>query len=162
MGTQFFTRAQLDELDVTYENLHREIVTTNRWSNTVEVVFEHDGRHWQVEFEEPATEMQEGQDVWSGRDEIQAVEVHQMPVTVTAWQPVTDDDGKDSADASRIAAAIARALDNDLIQDVGEIGVSSLGAVLGGRIVPRNKFGVGDEDAAVDFHAVIRLGQLAK
>lgn len=62
-----------------------------------------------------------------------------------------------------IAAAIAKALDGRRIddqanEDIGRVEALSLGVTIGGRLVPRDRYGVENDSAAVEWNAVIRLG----
>jgi hypothetical protein len=65
-----------------------------------------------------------------------------------------------SADDIRrqIASAIAAEMNGREIDDLGEFHSGSFGVMVGGRIVPRNKFDLPSEEDAIEWHAVIRMG----
>lgn len=107
MATRTFTREQLDALGLpddlaTEKNaakypeaaveLHREQIDTRRWVGVHELVFRapDDGKAYRVTYEEGLTEVQDGTDPWNYEDEVKAVEVEQVPVTVMRWKPVKD------------------------------------------------------------------------
>ena len=83
-----FTRDQLDELDLPDNLSDTEVIDEGRWSLTKTGIADFNGRHYRFEFEEPATEMQEGLDPWNDADQVEAVEVRQEQVVVTKWIPV--------------------------------------------------------------------------
>lgn len=97
MPTRTFTVAQLDELDVTPYNCVADYPGyKGRWSTQHELVFEHEGKFWMVDYDEPATEMQDGQDRWPNGDSPEALvdarEVHQVPRIEMRWEPVDNAD----------------------------------------------------------------------
>lgn len=111
MPTRTFTRAELEALDVTCENVHSVVIDEGRWSNTTAVVFAHEGAHYRVTYDDPATEMQEGQDIWGGRDQVEAIEVVPRSVVTMRWKPAHDKaTTAGRVEADDIARAIARLL----------------------------------------------------
>lgn len=68
------------------KNVYREIKSEHRWYNRVFEVYERDGETIGVEYDEPATEIQEGQDL-NGR----AFPVKSVEVTVTKYEEATND-----------------------------------------------------------------------
>lgn len=87
--TRTFTADQLNDLDIPYsdDTVYTEYITSGRWVDHWSAVFEFDGKHYQVDYQTPATEMQEC-DRWYD-DVVTATEVHQVPVTVMSWVPVS-------------------------------------------------------------------------
>ena len=65
----------------------QEFSHDSRWANHYTGVFEYEGRYWQVQYQEGATEEQEGEDPWYDEEEIEAVEVVWLPVVVNKWVP---------------------------------------------------------------------------
>lgn len=88
-NTRDFTPDELDEMDVNPWNcVATWVVDERRWSIDKAVVFEHEGSFWQVIYSDPATEMQEGQDVWDDQSTVTATQVEKHEVTVERWMPV--------------------------------------------------------------------------
>lgn len=58
----------------------------------------------------------------------------------------------------QIATAVAQALNGETVDDLGAFHSGSFGVMVGGRIVPRDKFDLPDEENPIEWHAVIRLG----
>lgn len=95
--TRTFTRDELELIGVPYElggtscaeELSDEYAGAGRWTEIRRLVFRapDDGKAYMVRYHQPLTERQEC-DVWQDRQEIEAVEVEQQPVTVMQWQPV--------------------------------------------------------------------------
>lgn len=94
MTERDFTVGELEELGLPWENLASEVVSEHRWYTRKTAVFEHDGAFWQVEFMDPASELQEGQETWDGQDSdgddtvVKATQVEKRPVTVERWFPI--------------------------------------------------------------------------
>lgn len=80
----------MDEIEVGWTSdkvVLREVVGQHRWSVLYRVIFEHENQLWEIEYNEPATEMQEGQDrFWS--DPVEARQVETYEKTVTGYRPV--------------------------------------------------------------------------
>lgn len=88
--TRDITRDQFEELGLRWSGsavVRDDIVDTTRWGIVHRVVFSLDGDLWQVEFEEPATEMQET-DPFEYGDTIEARKVEARRVEVTEYHPV--------------------------------------------------------------------------
>lgn len=102
LKTRVFTRDQLEDLGVPHEcgefegsaeELYGTLYDTTRWAHVYEFVFRapDDGKAYRVYYERPATEMQEGGiDLWDYETEIKAVEVEQVQVVSTVWNPVKE------------------------------------------------------------------------
>jgi hypothetical protein len=92
MTTRDFTVGDLEEMDLPWTNLGSEVVSEHRWYTRKTAVFEHEGAFWQVEYMDPASELQEGQDLWDNGDDedavVTATQVEKRPVTVERWFPV--------------------------------------------------------------------------
>lgn len=93
-NTRTFTTEQLDELDIGPWNCVASIPGDKaRWYTWLDLIFEHEGQYWMVAYMEPATEMQDGQEVWyeepvDGAYGVKATEVHKVPQIVETWKPV--------------------------------------------------------------------------
>lgn len=86
--TRTFTRDELEELDVPYTTVHTKFLHSSRWANHYEAVFEFEGKHYMVQYQDPATEAQEGGiDYWYDENDIEAVEVVLLPVVKHEWMP---------------------------------------------------------------------------
>lgn len=85
--TRDLTVDELEELGLPWEKLASEVVSEHRWYTRRTAVFEHEGAFWQVEFMDPASELQEGQEIWDSTV-VTAVQVEKRPVTVVRWFPV--------------------------------------------------------------------------
>lgn len=101
MKTRTFTSDELEEFGVPFdcgafegsaEELHVELWDTTRWAHVYEFVFRapDDGKAYRVYYWRGATEMQD-QDLWNWDDQIKAVEVEQVPMTVLEWKPVKEE-----------------------------------------------------------------------
>lgn len=91
--TREITKDQFEELGLRWDGsavVRDEIVDTTRWGIIHRVVFLLDGAFWQVEFEVPATEMQET-DPFEYGDTIEARKVEPHQVMVTEYHPVIAD-----------------------------------------------------------------------
>lgn len=91
-----FTQDELEDLGLPYGGvkggakiLATEDVEEARWGTRRIVVFEHDSKVWAVQFYDPATEMQEGMDIWE-EDPVVATEMRPEQVTVTRWVAADD------------------------------------------------------------------------
>lgn len=85
--TRDFTVSELEDLDLPWSNLGSEVVSEHRWYTRRTAVFEYEGAFWQVEYMDPATELQGGQDTWDS-DIVKATQVEKRPVTVERWLPI--------------------------------------------------------------------------
>lgn len=83
--TRTFTRDELDELGLPWELQDSEEVERHRWYTVRRGVFELEGAHWEVEYIDPATEMQEDIDPWADAVAVIAHKVVRRPVTVERW-----------------------------------------------------------------------------
>jgi hypothetical protein len=88
-----FTHDELEELGLDWKASGEPIIQSEahdkrRWYTIVRIIFEHDGAFWRIDRMDPATEMQEGQDIWSS-DPVVAVRVEPYSVTITKYRPVT-------------------------------------------------------------------------
>lgn len=85
---RIFTREFMEENDYPWELASQEFIESHRWYDIWEGVFEFEGKHYQVTYAIPSTEMQE-EDPWGdGVDEIEATEVVWLPVVQHKWVPV--------------------------------------------------------------------------
>lgn len=73
--------------DTTVKVIQEKIVDTSRWTNIYEIIFEYEGKFYQVLRVEPATECQEC-DSWQYVDEVECMEVHPVEKMVTVYEPV--------------------------------------------------------------------------
>lgn len=89
VATKYFSQDELEELGIPYDEVPGsvEILDQRRWYNVKRGVFEIDGKHYAIKWNEPATELQEGQNIWN-EDPVLAVEVEEREVTVKKWVPV--------------------------------------------------------------------------
>lgn len=87
-NTRTFTRDELEELDVPHTHLHDELNDTGRWTEMRTCVFRapDDDKTYLVSYQKPLTEYQEC-DLWYDEDEITAMEVEEVIVAVTRWEP---------------------------------------------------------------------------
>lgn len=76
----------INELGLPYSAMVDKIIDTSRWSIHHEIVFEHQGKFYQTEYSEGATEMQD-ESPWEYDDEVDCVEVELKPVQVMKWVP---------------------------------------------------------------------------
>lgn len=100
MPTRTFTAEELEGIGVpfecdnsegTAEELHNELFDTTRWAHVHEFVFRapDDGKVYRVFCWRGATEQQE-HDLWNWEDPVTAVEVEEVQVMTTEWQPVKE------------------------------------------------------------------------
>ena len=83
--TRIFTRDELEDLDVPFVCVDRELYSEHRWYDIFSGVFtDENGDHWRIEWLENSTEMQD-QDTWFDEDEITATKVVSLPVVVKKW-----------------------------------------------------------------------------
>lgn len=80
MTTRVFTWDELEDLELPYASRHHEIIGWDFPRRAV--VFEHEGRHWRVEFND--TEATDGP-LWDG--EVEATEVRKVEKLVQEWEP---------------------------------------------------------------------------
>ena len=90
--TRKFTVEELEEVyDLPYEAIHQDTVDKRRWYSVVELVFlADDEKHYMVDYMDPATEMQEGQERWDedSKGFVEAILVEPVEVKTIEWQPV--------------------------------------------------------------------------
>jgi len=90
--TRNFTVEELEEqYDLPWGAIHEETVDKRRWYSVLELVFlADDGNHYMVDYMDPATEMQDGQDRWEdSRGYVEATQVHPVEITTVAWEAVS-------------------------------------------------------------------------
>lgn len=90
--TRGFSHDELEELGLDWKRsgppvIECETIDKRRWYSVMRIVFRHDGAFWQINRSDPATEMQEGQDIWID-DPVKAVQVEPYEATVTKYRPV--------------------------------------------------------------------------
>lgn len=89
--TRNFTVEELEEeYDLPWGAIYEETVDKRRWYSVLELVFlADDGKHYMVDYMDPATEMQDGQDRWEdSRGYVEATQVEPVEVTTIAWEAV--------------------------------------------------------------------------
>ncbi len=86
----FSTEFLEEELDFPWGDsvVFTEFQDSGRWAENWKGVFELEGEFWEVSFELPATEMQEGQGMWCEQSQVKATRVEEREVTVKKWLPV--------------------------------------------------------------------------
>lgn len=93
--TRIFDRdLLLDEWCVLDNPILDRIVSTSRWSVHHEVIFQapDDGKFYRAEYSHGATEYQD-EYPWEDEPQVEAIEVHQVEVTVKQWVPVPAPEG---------------------------------------------------------------------
>lgn len=90
--TREFSHEELEELELDWRTSggvvkESEVYDRMRWAAVLRIVFAYDGAFWQIDRMDPATEMQEGQDIWDA-DPVVATRVEPYEVTVTKYRPV--------------------------------------------------------------------------
>lgn len=83
-----FTREFMDDNDYPWEFMDKELIDQRRWVNIWEGVFEFEGKHYRVNWQEGATEVQEDTDQWFDEAEIEAYEVVKRQVMSYEWAEV--------------------------------------------------------------------------
>ena len=64
--------------------ISNKIVDTGRWTNKHELIFKHDNKFYRVNYDEPATEMQEGCGYWEFKKNDEMIDVKEVyPVKKT-------------------------------------------------------------------------------
>jgi len=90
--TRKFTVEELEEVyDLPYEAIYQDTVDKRRWYSVVELVFlADDEKHYMVDYMDPATEVQEGQERWDedSKGFVEAILVEPIEVKTIEWQPV--------------------------------------------------------------------------
>lgn len=89
--TRNFTVEELEEeYDLPYGAVYEDTVDKRRWYSVLELVFlADDGKHYMVDYMDPATEQQEGQDRWDDyKGYVEAVLVEPVEVVTVNWQAV--------------------------------------------------------------------------
>ena len=87
MTTRMFTKKELDDLDIPYKCIWKEILDTTRWSHISEGVFLFEDKHWLISWSEGATEKQFEEPFEYGGT-FKATEVSLQEVLVKKWMPV--------------------------------------------------------------------------
>lgn len=77
----------MEELDLPYSALERNITDTSRWSIYYEIIFEYKGKFYRTSYGEGATECQDERP-WEYQKEVECTEVHQVEKTVKVWEPI--------------------------------------------------------------------------
>ena len=75
--------------DKVYDCIHEEIVDTTRWSIIMEMIFEHEGKYYRVQYSKGATESQYEAPFEYADNEIECDEVELKEVVVKKWVKVT-------------------------------------------------------------------------
>ena len=90
--TRKFTVEELEEVyDLPYEAIYQDTVDKRRRYSVVELVFlADDEKHYMVDYMDPATEVQEGQERWDedSKGFVEAILVEPIEVKTIEWQPV--------------------------------------------------------------------------
>lgn len=89
--TRNFTVEELEEkYDLPWNPIYEETVDKRRWYSVLELVFlADDGKHYMVDYMDPATEMQDGQDRWEdSRGYVEAIQVEPIEVITVKWESV--------------------------------------------------------------------------
>jgi hypothetical protein len=83
-----------EEYELPWEALANWELDKHRWYTWRELIFlADDGKHYAVDYMDPATENQEGQDCWEDtRGYVEAVQVEPKEVTTIKWVPVVVSD----------------------------------------------------------------------
>lgn len=82
---RIFTRELLEHLDIPNACTDTEMVHTGRWALHYTGVFEYEGAHWMIGWQEGATEDQYDIDIWDDEIEISAMQVVKVPVVKYEW-----------------------------------------------------------------------------
>jgi hypothetical protein len=77
----------LNELDLPYSAIYKEIVDTSRWSIHNRCIFEHDGKFYEAFYSVGATESQD-ESPWEYDKDVECTEVELREVKVKKWVPV--------------------------------------------------------------------------
>jgi hypothetical protein len=92
MITRKFSAEQLEELEVTWGSgapvVSTEEWSQHRWYTVRRVIFKHEEQLWEIFYNDPATEMQEGMDMFD-EDPVTAHLMEPFEVTVTQYRRVT-------------------------------------------------------------------------
>ena len=91
--TRTFTHDELEDLSLDWSTAGDPIVSCeaygkHRWYTVMRIVFTYEDALWQIERMDPATEIQEGQDIWSS-DPVVATQVEPYEVPVIKYRPVS-------------------------------------------------------------------------
>lgn len=90
--TRKFTVEELEETyDLPYGAVYEDTVDKRRWYSVMELVFlADDDKHYMVDYMDPATEMQEGQERWDedSKGLVEAILVEPVEVTTIQWKAV--------------------------------------------------------------------------
>ena len=81
---RMFSRDLLEELDLPYNCTDTEMIHNGRWSLYWKGVFEYEGKHYEIQWEEGATEYQDP-DKWGDETEVEAIEVVKVPIVKYEW-----------------------------------------------------------------------------
>lgn len=91
MKKAFTKKYLMNELDLPYSAIERQIIGNSRWSIDYSCVFEDGGKHWETTYSVGATESQD-EGPWEYEDEIVCTQVEKRQVTVERWEPVLGED----------------------------------------------------------------------
>jgi hypothetical protein len=90
--TRKFTVEELEEeYDLPYGAVYEDTVDKRRWYSVLELVFlADDGKHYMVDYMDPATEQQEGQERWyeDSQGLVEAILVEPKEVITVQWVAV--------------------------------------------------------------------------
>jgi hypothetical protein len=77
----------IEEYELPYENtFHKQFVRKNRWYATYRIVFQHEGKFYQTEYDEGLTEYQDTE-LWPVKF-LDCPEVQLVEKVVKVWEPV--------------------------------------------------------------------------
>lgn len=74
----------VDELGLPSEAISDEVTDTGRWSIYHDIIFEYEGKFYQTDYSEGATE-QQCESPWEDETEITSFEVEKKEVLVESW-----------------------------------------------------------------------------
>lgn len=81
-----FSREFLLDIQYNDKELSIERVQDKRWTRVLAMVFEHEGKFYQVLYEAGLTENCEVEP-WENEEEVEGVEVVQVEKTIKVWEP---------------------------------------------------------------------------
>lgn len=79
-------REDAEEIYWGEDQIAKQFVAEHRWSNTFLIVFERDGELWGFYYDEPATEMQEGNDPFDYDDPVSVFPIIGKEVTKIVYE----------------------------------------------------------------------------
>lgn len=77
----------INELDLPYNAIEDEIISTSRWSIHHQIIFEHEGKFYKTYYHCGATEMQD-ESPWEYDKKVECTEVHQIEKMVKVWEEI--------------------------------------------------------------------------